>query len=145
MTAAAEILAEIRAVGAVAYRRGDEVRMRPARAITPALLDRVRRHKREPLAVLPSTPPEVAALPVAPAPTEHATWIVSNSSDGAVRLVVASDPGERTPAVYRAAALVETLDQLHRAGDPRAQAVADELEGVLAEIRRERVPAWFTS
>ena len=142
MTSAAEILAEIRAVGAVAYRRGSEVRMRPARAITPALLDRVRRHKRELLAVLPAAPPDAAALPT---PTEPEPWIVSSGSVGSMRLVVSTPPEDWTPAVWRAAALVEVLDVRTRADRADAQETADELEAVLNELRREGIGAWLAS
>lgn len=142
MTSAAQILAEIRAVGAVAYRRGDEVRMRPARAITPALLDRVRRHKRELLAVLPVAPPEVAAPP---APAEPVEWIVSSASAGAMRLVIAASPEDWTAAVWRAAALVEVLDMRTRADRADAQEAADQLQALLGELKREGIEAWLAS
>lgn len=142
MTPASEILAEIEAVGAVAYRRGDEVRMRPARAITPALLDRVRRHKRELLAVLPTASLQVTALPAC---AEPAVWIVSSGSAGVMRLLIGASPEDWTPAVWRAAALVEVLDVQTRADRADAQETADQLHAMLGQLKREGIEAWLAS
>lgn len=116
--------------------------MRPARAITPALLDRVRRHKRELLAVLPTVPPDVAPPP---SPRRPAEWIVSSASTGAMRLVVAAPPEDWTPAVWRAAALVEVLDMRTRADRADAQETADQLQDLLEQLNREGIKAWRAS
>jgi hypothetical protein len=138
MTAAAAILVEIQTAGAFAYRRGDRVAIRPARVISADLVERVRRHKAELLAILPPAPPEVTT-------PEPEPWIVSSASLGNMRIVTTTHPSQWTPAVWRAAALVERLDELHRADAPGSQAIADELDCVLAELQREGITAWLTS
>ena len=120
--------------------------MRPGRAITPDLLERVRRHKAELLPILPSDPPSVTLEPrESPMVEGPDAWIVSSGSNGSMRLVVAGDPGDWTPAVWRAAALVEVLDDLHKADRCGSQAIVDELERVLSELQREGTTAWLTS
>ena len=56
MTPAA-MLAEIRRRGAIAYRKGDTIRLRPASVLPPELIEAVRRHKAELLAVVPELHP----------------------------------------------------------------------------------------
>ncbi|MEW6272878.1 MAG: hypothetical protein AB1689_26685 [Thermodesulfobacteriota bacterium] len=59
-----------------------------------------------------------------------------------MRLVVNAHPRDWPGDVYRAAALVETLDARRRAD---AQETADELEELLATLKRRGVTAWLTS
>lgn len=85
-----------------------------------------------------------------PAPSEkHApeseTWITSSTSTGDLRLIVEGDPALWTDAVFRCAALVEVLDVRTRADRADAQEIADQLERMLAELRREGVTAWLAS
>jgi hypothetical protein len=53
VTPAAVLLAEVRRHGAVAYRVDNRIRLRPATAIPPDLLERLRQHKAELLALVP--------------------------------------------------------------------------------------------
>ena len=50
---ATALLAELHRLGAVAYRAGDGIRVRPASAIPPELFERLRQHKSELLRVVP--------------------------------------------------------------------------------------------
>lgn len=139
MTALA-VLDELRARGGVAYRHGARVRIVPPSAVSPELLRRVREHRHELLEVLPEAPPEVAALPVIGGP-----WIVSSSSDGAMRLLIETPP-PWPDSVFEAATLVELIDRHHRAGrDSEAARLAERLERTLVALRAERVCAWLTS
>src|SRR5438128_2232830 len=106
MSSATEILAEIRALRAVAWRRGSRVRLWPGDVIPPALVEAVRRHKAEILPLLPTITPSEPEPNAAP-------WIVSREGDGGMRLVVDADP-PWPDAVYEAAALIEVLDRAHR-------------------------------
>lgn len=137
---AAAILDELRARGAVAYRRGDQVRMRPGSVITPGLLDAVRRHKDELLPLLPSDPPPK------PEVGKPGPWVVSGGSDGGMRLVVNADP-PWPDAVFEAAALIEILDRAHREdrATPTMDRAARALDDALAALRRAGVEAWLTS
>lgn len=147
---AAAIIDELRRRGASAWRLGDRVRVCPALAVSPDLAAAVRVHRAELLALLPPAPPEVAALPAQPpavpdAPTPPRTWILGGGTDRELRLAVASEPpwSER---VHAAARLVERIDDLHRASlDREAERAAIELEGLLAELRRDGIVAWLTS
>jgi len=139
------ILDELRARGAVAYRRGGDVRMRPARAITPELLERVKRHKAELLPLLPDAPPATHGRATAPAESCANPWIVSAGGNGNLRLVIAAPP-PWPDDVFEAAALVEVIDRHHRAGaDPLAHAAAERLEAKLEALRRNGFPAWLAS
>ena len=71
-------------------------------------------------------------------------WVVSSASEGMMRLMVAAEP-PWPDEVVRAAALVDVLDARHRADRADAQEIADELEGLLAALRRKGVPAWLAS
>jgi len=139
MTAAAEVLAEIRALGAVAYRWDGRVRLRPGSVIPPGLLAAVRLHKAEILPLLPTvTPSEPEPNP--------APWIISHEGDGGMRLVVDAEP-PWPDAVFAAAALIAILDRAHR--EDRATPTVDEaarlLDGALAALHRDGVDAWLTS
>lgn len=139
MTALA-VLDELRARGGIAYRHGERVRIVPPSAVSPDLLRRVREHRHELLEVLPEAPPEVAALPVIGGP-----WIVSRSSDGAMRLLVETPPPWPN-SVFEVATLVEVIDQHHCAGnDSEAASLAARLETALGALRAAGVSAWLAS
>lgn len=70
MSPAAVLLAEVRSRGAVAYRLGDRIRLRPATAIPPDLLDRLRAHKTELLQLVPDFDAIYQALTTAFGTTE---------------------------------------------------------------------------
>lgn len=76
---------------------------------------------------------------------ESETWITSSTSTGDLRLIVQGDPAAWTDAVFRCVALVEVLDVRTRADRADAQEIADQLELILAELRREGVTAWLAS
>jgi hypothetical protein len=79
-------------------------------------------------------------------PAPGTVWIVASDSDGEMRLAVQGDPTTWTPAVFRAAALVELCDRHHRAGnDKAAETAALQLEAVLERLREEGIDAWLTS
>lgn len=138
---ALEILAELHARGAVAYRRGGNVHVRPPEAITPELLECVKAHKADLLPILPDAPPAIA-----PAPSvRDEPWIVSSDSDGHMWLLVAAPP-PWPDDVFEAAALVEVIDRHHRTGaDALAHAAALRLETKLAVLRGQGVEAWLTN
>lgn len=53
-----DLLAELHRRGAVAYRVGDRLRVRPADAVPPELLDRLRQYKAALLPLVPERPPD---------------------------------------------------------------------------------------
>ena len=57
MTAAAELLSQLKAKGVEVQAFGDRLRLRPAEALDSELLETVRQHKREIIAVLGSERP----------------------------------------------------------------------------------------
>lgn len=134
------LLDELRARGGAAYRHGERVRIVPPSAVSPDLLRRLREHRHELLEVLPEAPPEVAALPAIGGP-----WIISSSSDGAMRLLVETPP-PWPDSVFEAATLVEVIDHHHRAGrDSEASRLAERLEAALGMLRAAGVSAWLAS
>jgi hypothetical protein len=93
---AALVLSELRAHGATAYRHGDRVRIVPAAALSPDLLERVRAHKAVLLAALPEAPPDVPALPASEAIDPEVSWRLAVMLPqvppvGSVPLLVARD------------------------------------------------------
>lgn len=139
MTALA-VLDELRARGGIAYRHGERVRIVPPSAVSPDLLRRVREHRHELLEVLPEAPPEVAALPAIGGP-----WIVSSSSDGAMRLLIETPP-PWPDSVFEAATLVEIIDQHHRADhDPEAGRLASAAGKRTRSTPGRRRSAWLAS
>lgn len=63
---ARDLLAEVHRCGAVAYRIGDRLRIRPADAVTPELVDRLRQHKAELLPLVPERPPAPSVKTLGP-------------------------------------------------------------------------------
>ncbi len=53
MSRAAELLVEVKRCGAVAYRVGDRIRVRPAAQIPPRLLEELRQHREALLSLVP--------------------------------------------------------------------------------------------
>ena len=76
MTTPEAVLAEIRSRGAIAYRRGDTIRLRPASILPAELVEAVRRHKPELLRLVPERPPEDASTctDVAVPPSSPPAW-----------------------------------------------------------------------
>jgi hypothetical protein len=151
VTTAEAILHELRTRGATVYRRGDEVRMRPAHAITPELLERVKRHKAALLTILPGAPPASAVRTVPRADTPHRSsamdscgpWIVSSAGDGAMRLLVATPPPWPS-LVHEAAAIVEVIDRHHQdCADSLAHVAAEGLAIKLAALSAQGIEAWL--
>jgi hypothetical protein len=87
MTQAAALLAEVYRRGAIAYRIGDHIRLRPAAAIPCDLLARVRRHKTELLPLLPEGTPATASAPAATRELSGALRIASRTLGEDVWLV----------------------------------------------------------
>ena len=144
MRPALAVLDEVRMRGGAAYRLGDRVRIFPASAASPDLVERIREQKQQLLPMLPLAPPHVAAAAAVESPSSCSTWIIS-ASGGEMRLLVASSP-PWPHAVFRAAALVEVIDRRHRAGrDAAALDAACELESLLIELRGHGVEAWLSS
>src|SRR5437899_935691 len=57
-----ELLDELRRRGAVAFRVGDRLRVRPADVVPPELVDRLRAHKAELLGLVAEHPPAAPAV-----------------------------------------------------------------------------------
>jgi len=89
-------------------------------------------------------PDAIGTLKLEVAEADESSWVVSSASDGDMRLVVAS-PAPWPDALFQAAALVELLDERHRADLPESQAIADRLDAALAALRAEGIRAWLTS
>jgi hypothetical protein len=131
---AAAVLAELRARGVRAYPRGDKLRLEPLEALTPELIERARAVRDELLRLLSEQPDPNPDL-----------WVVSSASGGDMRVVTTTHPSEWPPLLYRCGALIEVLDERTRADRADARAIADELEALLATLRRQGVEVWVSS
>ena len=138
----AALIAEVQGHGARVYGFGDRLRIVPPGRLPESLRAELSRRKAELLEVLPPAPPDIAALRAATPPEP---WIVSSAGGGAMRLLVDAHPFDWPPQVWGAGALVDILDARYRAGRADADGMADELQALLAALRREGIEAWLAS
>jgi len=151
VTAAHALLAEVHRRGAVAYRVGDRLRIRPAAAVPPELVERLRQHKAE---LMPLVPERDAA----PAPAANyqriydtLTAMFGTTEDLAAFSALYDAGAHDLPE--RLAALEGDCEQLARDGAPEAEyrqaveALVEFVHRIRAEYQRaqqaepERDPA----
>jgi len=126
------LLAEIHRHGAIAYRAGDTIRLRPASALNPKLIEQVRQHKADLLPFLPTAAPAAPYTDLtnglsAGEDLAACTWAERNGHPDVIATLAACEQrcealaGDGTdPATYRAAVarlvgFLETLRAAYRA------------------------------
>lgn len=115
----AGVLEEIRRRGAIAYRAGDTIRLRPASVLPPELIDAVRQHKTELLPLVPTAN--------ADAPSTGAWRVVVDRDEpapGPIRLNAWTTIVDPTKCIAASRADLELAVAARNAGRERSSLVA---------------------
>lgn len=132
-TAAADLLAELTGLGIELVAHADRLRYRPRSAVTPELVERLRSHKAELLAILGDTG-GCEGLSRGPAPDHPERW--ANHPEGAPEPIRWEDCIEPPPACPRCGGLVWWWNPL---GDRRCMDCDPPTTAITALERAERI------